>query len=1198
MYFEAVPSPYGRNSVRHSNSISHLPINHPTLNKSRSTSAFRGQLRVDRSSKLLPAAVDPLRRRVFSSNTPTLVRKTSEESAEGGSVKQKISEENRTMRKSRSLDSFNFASFKNSIPELSTGTDDMSDSESSEDDEWGFHIDTTNLESPGMITPNGTPTTQTSTNPLIMIEKVKRSNNNNSSNNNSNSSSSISSANSTSSSQSNGSIDNSETIANSINNNNNNSSKINNNNRNKNNNRNNKKGSSENMVKSSSSSSSLNRRHRSHSPPKQLSLEKMDSYESTNSINSDKSIPTIPSPRKRKTVTFPSPLSSPRKDITNTRKRRAISVDEVMLESKSKEAEHNQVFTNEDNNNKAVDIVIDDSKDMMVSAIRERLWIRGINVGYITGTIVFHNTPTISQMISGVSTENGVVSNSPVVIGALSKKRSIFSIFKSPQPSGPSEVNKLNILLADLQSQPVWSPKTKKAEALSLQLVDQIIGLIRVSHRTGMASYVYPHKNSLAEGRAIFLEIWSYCLNTLEAAPYKFRCKLFEVIQDVMLRSELSDLTLLGFNPHEANKDDFEPDYEDIQFGNKYRKVLDDTLKYTLKKMSYHGSYEELRIFCAKVLAVLYFRIPELQDMILEAILPEKEDSVVAWSRHLLIADPQVRVENHRYIIPEWRGVDFDLDETDNNIVKKHSFIGTLTRLREQESSNTQADPLLEALEWSRFHNLLDTHGEDWKPNFPKESDWLDKLKKHGHAYMLFCNHWMDYLLHHFCMKAPGQITWQVIKGYNKILKSFLLEMKWRPIVEYPEALISFGRTLLAIPKRFNVFMKILMRKTNLNDIRTVSACCELMGDWLLSMRSFHEREVFWKLRLKSFSSKIDPSNFDHHFFLLGLDRLMDSKHHQVQLKFLEFLYNHWPSFTETIKKHCMSRLVDERKKFLELFLHWSPEVRKFFIHLLVWRLYPCMQPDQVSSLMIEIRDGASKYARTLIRYGNEPGIKRTLSLSPSQLQLSIKRTHEPSGFLRHRARSVVSEDDEEDSDNNGVSPNEVKIECNSEGESSLTARTERIRQELAALPTLGAFVYAKDALEEVDAVIKSRHAIITPLKRNFRKPGYQPNKENGLSRSSSNSSTGRGSFFQPPSPKAQSNPNSTNNNSTTTPNNDKFKADNNTNEKDDNKECNQPDELQLMIEREMPDIYWSTVVIDSTGDVISTDLGSHNIDW
>eukprot|EP01029_Cantina_marsupialis_P016839 TRINITY_DN3777_c0_g1_i1.p1 TRINITY_DN3777_c0_g1~~TRINITY_DN3777_c0_g1_i1.p1 ORF type:complete len:373 (+),score=107.92 TRINITY_DN3777_c0_g1_i1:387-1505(+) len=343
MYFEAVPSPYGRNSVRHSNSISHLPINHPTLNKSRSTSAFRGQLRVDRSSKLLPAAVDPLRRRVFSSNTPTLVRKTSEESAEGGSVKQKISEENRTMRKSRSLDSFNFASFKNSIPELSTGTDDMSDSESSEDDEWGFHIDTTNLESPGMITPNGTPTTQTSTNPLIMIEKVKRSNNNNSSNNNSNSSSSISSANSTSSSQSNGSIDNSETIANSINNNNNNSSKINNNNRNKNNNRNNKKGSSENMVKSSSSSSSLNRRHRSHSPPKQLSLEKMDSYESTNSINSDKSIPTIPSPRKRKTVTFPSPLSSPRKDITNTRKRRAISVDEVMLESKSKEAEHNQV---------------------------------------------------------------------------------------------------------------------------------------------------------------------------------------------------------------------------------------------------------------------------------------------------------------------------------------------------------------------------------------------------------------------------------------------------------------------------------------------------------------------------------------------------------------------------------------------------------------------------------------------------------------------------------------------------------------------------------------------------------------------------------------------------------------------------------------------------------------------------------------
>lgn len=65
-------------------------------------------------------------------------------------------------------------------------------------------------------------------------------------------------------------------------------------------------------------------------------------------------------------------------------------------------------------------------------------------------------------------------------------------------------------------------------------------------------------------------------------------------------------------------------------------------------------------------------------------------------------------------------------------------------------------------------------------------------------------------------------VEWAYFPGYNRLLRGFFVELKLRPILDYPDALIEAALKLLANEKILNPMMKILINKVNVYDTSAV----------------------------------------------------------------------------------------------------------------------------------------------------------------------------------------------------------------------------------------------------------------------------------------------------------------------------------------------------------------------------------------
>ena len=60
-------------------------------------------------------------------------------------------------------------------------------------------------------------------------------------------------------------------------------------------------------------------------------------------------------------------------------------------------------------------------------------------------------------------------------------------------------------------------------------------------------------------------------------------------------------------------------------------------------------------------------------------------------------------------------------------------------------------------------------------------------MSKRGIAFFYFVKYWVEYI-ESMAVKTKD-IQWKYFPGYNKIIKCFLVELKKRSILEYPDAL-------------------------------------------------------------------------------------------------------------------------------------------------------------------------------------------------------------------------------------------------------------------------------------------------------------------------------------------------------------------------------------------------------------------------
>jgi hypothetical protein len=72
-------------------------------------------------------------------------------------------------------------------------------------------------------------------------------------------------------------------------------------------------------------------------------------------------------------------------------------------------------------------------------------------------------------------------------------------------------------------------------------------------------------------------------------------------------------------------------------------------------------------------------------------------------------------------------------------------------------------------------------------------------------------------------------IKWHYLPGYNRLLQAFLVEMKTTKIKMYTDRFKRCCVQLLSNEKLLNIFIVILLKRTNVNDPETVAIAFEMI---------------------------------------------------------------------------------------------------------------------------------------------------------------------------------------------------------------------------------------------------------------------------------------------------------------------------------------------------------------------------------
>lgn len=124
---------------------------------------------------------------------------------------------------------------------------------------------------------------------------------------------------------------------------------------------------------------------------------------------------------------------------------------------------------------------------------------------------------------------------------------------------------------------------------------------------------------------------------------------------------------------------------------------------------------------------------------------------------------------------------------------------------------------------------------------------------------------------------------------------------------------------MLSNEKLLNVFVVMLMKKTNIYDINSTMASLSILDDCFK--------------KLKKTQRKI-PTTFDYKFLLNGIKVVLDSDYEFNIEKALIILYNHFNFFVNEFSLELILFLMS--KYFFKFFFHWSYSLRKIF-HTLIY---------------------------------------------------------------------------------------------------------------------------------------------------------------------------------------------------------------------------------------------------------------------
>jgi len=425
-------------------------------------------------------------------------------------------------------------------------------------------------------------------------------------------------------------------------------------------------------------------------------------------------------------------------------------------------------------------------------------------------------------------------------------------------------LQRINGLFAQLKS------LTGQQHESSVQASTQLNAELQSTERNQRVVFIYEHEEELIEAQMLLLEVGEFLRDFAEEVGYEERGLYYEGLKVVIGRGEL-DLGHLALDRELSAA----LSSRKLAVGLRFWALLKSLLKCALSKSNEKGLDSHIRDFVNTILSDCYFKFSSFRDLLLHSV---KEKSFGP--------------------VPEWRNTASDLDE------------------------EVQVPPWsLPMFDWARyFVHFLPREEQDLQAEVRTSPLWQKRMAKRGLSFFRFLRAWIEYVERCFVHKY---VPWPDIPGYHVLIKSFLLELKQRPIGQLPAALITASIHLLSNPHLVSVFILVLYQRTNLYSPRAVTETLTLTSQWLTTIQE---------------AGSGLPLTFPESFFTRSIELVLYCDLEVNTGNAIWMLYYCYQVLTAEIREGLvLNGLLG--KQVGTFMCHWSESVRRLFWSFVLFRL-------------------------------------------------------------------------------------------------------------------------------------------------------------------------------------------------------------------------------------------------------------------
>ncbi len=348
-----------------------------------------------------------------------------------------------------------------------------------------------------------------------------------------------------------------------------------------------------------------------------------------------------------------------------------------------------------------------------------------------------------------------------------------------------------------------------------------------------------------------------------------------------------------------------------------------------------------VQAYCAQVLAVLAFRIPELMPLILKhglAVSDEDLQRMTGEMRAVLDLLAEQTGAEHQTAGPgmERRSLLLAVGGTQHAGIRsdKKNEHSVSFYLQQFEEPTVVPPELVEKCPglfgWEAFHRRLAKLDTSTSRSATAVFDeigveWIQRaLHRSSPIFHLFLKYWLEHCqLVEDAQNVVPHLSFRDVAPYRSLVRAFLVAFALDKD-QRPRSMTDCAVALLGVdPGVITFLFKALFVSTDATDFGQVLDCLMQCECWLKQLVADNETL---------------PPDFDYDFLCVGFDRILSMEHHVITARLLALIYNYSTVFVGDGRVKLFGGLLLGKYGPM-LFLSWDVNTRSIFHQILVFRL-------------------------------------------------------------------------------------------------------------------------------------------------------------------------------------------------------------------------------------------------------------------